>query len=895
MKDDKSKRQCDICENLEKTVELQAFARDIDAALITCGLDSEYTINYASDGFYCLTGYGKHEFAVLYSCCFSKIIYDEDLLPLHDTLALQLEAGNATKNTYRINTKNNGIKWIFSRGVKNIDEDGNAFLKCILFDVTKERKELEKSENVKAELLASKKMYEYAVEYNNSMTSGKTYANEVNITRGIITDTNYEWLQKICMPDFKALDEMIEYMCINIIHPSYEAVFRNFFDKTAIEAWFNAGNTQRVAEYLRADGENTYRWVENTMNIIRDKTSGDIMARLYICTVDERKQKELRAQEEQHFYEIMVLNSASVYEANISLDTVLSGFSEWQEKFGIEMNHSYSYMIGQLAEQIVHPDDSVFVKKSFLRKNLILDFARGKHEIRLEFRRKEKSGDYVWRMCDIHLFEDPQTSEIKGFCYVKDINKQKLDELELHYKAEHDALTELYNKITTEKAVNAYLATEEGKRGMHAVLMFDIDYFKAVNDNLGHVIGDVVLSKIGRKTKIIFRNDDICGRVGGDEFLVLMKNIQSTDAVFEKARELQSGISESYVSEGRTHRISASIGISFYGVDGTDYKSLYAKADAALYFSKNSGRGRYCVYSKDCGTGGTDIMKVEDARLIESSSFDYNISSYIFKILYDSTDKLSAIASVLELLGRHYDVSRAYIFEKTFSGNIKNTFEWCDKGIMRKKSKLQSLSIGAIAAYQAMFNENGMMWLKDSDLRLKLVKKVLLRPDIIATIHFQFNSNNSFFGFLGFDRCRGNQRMFTQSDIDDMQNIAKVLGVFISEMRALALAESSKRTALATINAFESYSFVVDKNTYKCLFFNRKMKTEIPGMELGGCCYKLIFGLDSPCKNCGLESCDSGETTRRYIEKNNSWVEVSSHQLKWTNEENAILLIAKPL
>ncbi|MEG1429828.1 MAG: hypothetical protein RSC64_08535, partial [Hydrogenoanaerobacterium sp.] len=73
MKDDKSKRQCDICENLEKTVELQAFARDIDAALITCGLDSEYTISYASDGFYCLTGYSKHEFAVLYSCCFSKI------------------------------------------------------------------------------------------------------------------------------------------------------------------------------------------------------------------------------------------------------------------------------------------------------------------------------------------------------------------------------------------------------------------------------------------------------------------------------------------------------------------------------------------------------------------------------------------------------------------------------------------------------------------------------------------------------------------------------------------------------------------------------------------------------------------------------------------------------
>ena len=107
---------------------------------------------------------------------------------------------------------------------------------------------------------------------------------------------------------------------------------------------------------------------------------------------------------------------------------------------------------------------------------------------------------------------------------------------ELLKYAQTDALTGLYNKETTEQLTDELLSEDENKS--HAFLILDVDCFKQINDIYGHVVGDRVLQKFGKLLKSTFREGDILGRIGGDEFVVIMKNIQTKDMATKKAGEL---------------------------------------------------------------------------------------------------------------------------------------------------------------------------------------------------------------------------------------------------------------------------------------------------------------------------------------------------------------------
>lgn len=102
------------------------------------------------------------------------------------------------------------------------------------------------------------------------------------------------------------------------------------------------------------------------------------------------------------------------------------------------------------------------------------------------------------------------------------------------------------------------------KDDRHALFIIDIDDFKSINDNLGHLTGDSVLKDISIKIKEIFNENSIIGRIGGDEFIVFLKSIQSDEFVCEKANELVSGFRENYTGEDGIYKVSGSIGIAMY-------------------------------------------------------------------------------------------------------------------------------------------------------------------------------------------------------------------------------------------------------------------------------------------------------------------------------------------
>lgn len=169
--------------------------------------------------------------------------------------------------------------------------------------------------------------------------------------------------------------------------------------------------------------------------------------------------------------------------------------------------------------------------------------------------------------------------------------------MQMSNKARMDALTGILNKMASSESISDYLKESESDQ-MHALLMIDCDNFKRVNDNYGHAAGDEVIKYFASVLKRTFRDSDIKGRFGGDEFVVFMKNT-TKDATALRATQLNEAIRKPYIKDGKEINISCSIGISYYPKDGTNFETLFEAADEALYKAKSIGKDRFSEYKKE--------------------------------------------------------------------------------------------------------------------------------------------------------------------------------------------------------------------------------------------------------------------------------------------------------
>ena len=166
-------------------------------------------------------------------------------------------------------------------------------------------------------------------------------------------------------------------------------------------------------------------------------------------------------------------------------------------------------------------------------------------------------------------------------------------------EAEVDRLTKLYNKTTTENICKMKLndwdsSSDSLPDTLMAFYIIDLDHFKEVNDTLGHQFGDKVLVEFSNRLRKIFRPNDCVGRFGGDEFIVIIDNLPSTEIIVRKAENIKR-IACDLLVEGKKVGISASIGISIVPPQGTSYDTLFKSADEALYQVKASGRNSYRI------------------------------------------------------------------------------------------------------------------------------------------------------------------------------------------------------------------------------------------------------------------------------------------------------------
>ncbi|MEG2060198.1 MAG: sensor domain-containing diguanylate cyclase, partial [Lachnospiraceae bacterium] len=199
-----------------------------------------------------------------------------------------------------------------------------------------------------------------------------------------------------------------------------------------------------------------------------------------------------------------------------------------------------------------HPDDR---EKAVRELYDLVENKTTSYEARL--RRFDQS--YVWCRVDLSLTLNEHGKPYRLVGFLTDIDDIKTQAILSELQAQKDSMTELYNKAAMVSRSNQCL--QENTTGKHALMILDIDNFKGINDSLGHAFGDLVLIDIAAKLKTAFRDDDIVGRIGGDEFAVLMKNVSNTSNVLKKGTELSEVFRQNYAGENGTYKISCSIGI----------------------------------------------------------------------------------------------------------------------------------------------------------------------------------------------------------------------------------------------------------------------------------------------------------------------------------------------
>ncbi len=202
--------------------------------------------------------------------------------------------------------------------------------------------------------------------------------------------------------------------------------------------------------------------------------------------------------------------------------------------------------------------------------------------------------------------------ELDGYFGIfQDITEEKKSERDLHLLAYHDTLTGLYNRTEFMRMVAEALKRGERYAEPFGLLFIDLDLFKEVNDSFGHAAGDKLLCEVARRLRSSLRETDQAFRLGGDEFTILVPKVRQDADLVTVAEKLIRQLRKPFVIDGQKMQIGCSIGMVSYPRDGLDRDTLLGHADAAMYFAKEQGRGRYAFFDPQINARNQRVVKIK--------------------------------------------------------------------------------------------------------------------------------------------------------------------------------------------------------------------------------------------------------------------------------------------
>lgn len=531
--------------------------------------DRALTIVKASDSFYRSLGYRRGEISALLAPGRPPVLRGET--PLERAAVLdEIRRRGWARPEMRLIRRDGRHVWMAYRVCLMPDDRGRGLLCGMTEDITLRRRERR---------LRQAQAEELAALTDNIPAGVLRYKEDETLTLSVASDG-------FCHFTGYARKEIAERFCgcfLPIVCPE---------DRMKVLGRFVGKDPGDVSEltYRLAGRDGRVIWVLDKARRQADGAGGRwIYSVLMDVTKTRRAQEQLAASEERCR---RILENVAVAVVDYDFRTKEVYFSPaFVEKFG-----DYNIRRGDLQEMI---KNTAFFFPAV--RGRALDWlsalcrekkASGTGDCRL----RAAGGSYIWCNVKASLFYDRQGRPTRLTAIFSDIDRRKKETFALREQAEHDLLTGLYNRVTTMRRIDGIIA-QSGPGDRHTLFVIDIDNFKQINDCMGHLCGDRMIVRTAEEIRRLFRSDDVAGRIGGDEFVVFVRNADSALTV-RKAEALRLAFERmrDSVSFGRV--VSGSIGIALYPLDGRSYEALFRKADIALYAAKHCGKDAFRVYMR---------------------------------------------------------------------------------------------------------------------------------------------------------------------------------------------------------------------------------------------------------------------------------------------------------
>jgi diguanylate cyclase (GGDEF)-like protein/PAS domain S-box-containing protein len=267
---------------------------------------------------------------------------------------------------------------------------------------------------------------------------------------------------------------------------------------------------------------------------------------------------------------------------------------------------------------IVHPEDIGWVKRGIKQQ------IEGKIEVEaFEYRVKCKDGTYKWVLSNTKCEFDENGAAIAAFGAFTDISELKEQQQRINKLAYYDSVTGLPNRVMLREMVEEEISKFDKSDNKFALFFIDLDDFKFVNDTYGHLVGDKLLLEVAKRLIEIQTENMTTFRLGGDEFNILLKNIENKEEVEMYSKAVLKALAEPIFIDGNMFRVTHSGGIVLYPENGLDFDELLKKADTAMYKSKESGKSTYTFYHNSMGNTAVEKFKMQSDlyRAIENNEF----------------------------------------------------------------------------------------------------------------------------------------------------------------------------------------------------------------------------------------------------------------------------------
>lgn len=829
----------------KKELQIATLNNSINGGIILASLNNDLRILYGNDGFYSLVGYGKNEISEIFDNCLRRLVYPDDV-EIFNSIIPNLKGHQQCDYKLRFVTKDRGIIWLHLNISFNIEKNDTATI--VLLDITESKI---RNNEIKS-LIAS-------------IPGSVLKINALNWRIEFASDSLFAMLG-YSKEEFRKQYQFF-----------HELIYHEDLNSFINETQSIKDNITFEVRLVKKDGQ--LLWISFNGKRAMSDDNHDIYQSVIIDISEEKDTLIALRKESDRVAAVLEMTDEFIFEYLISEDVFVSTkkYSEYFNRPRIIKNF---YQQNLIANTIIHPDDISIITDAFH------DLTNIQQSYQFDVRVKERTGKYEWYnvKCST-LYEDGKPYKLIIKLTNIDNERQKLERL-LDI-SQRDSLSGLYNNSSLARNINDYLSGN-GQYGNHCFILFDIDDFKGINDRYGHLVGDAMIKEYSQRLQNFFTTDDIIGRIGGDEFGVLLKNTNRKVA-FEIMNRLHDLFQDPLIYEDKKIPLFTSYGISVFPYDGMAYEELFKKADVACYYSKGLGKNFFTFYDESMSNQDHEFKNLT----YRSSKTDKLLLDTI-QLLGKSSVIVETVKDALLKICEHFNFDYAYVFEGEETYESFHCTYAFDKANVNLESNL-SIHNPASVGLMGTIKKDSILYISDlatlanelPDLYQAMMKEKT--KSVIITGIFEQGELRGLMGFGSYETIP----YPAQQEIVAIVAFVRLLMNHIYKLRENQRLGIGNQLFQSLISNHELSAYAIDIHTYELLYISPRLKKTNPQIQLHGKCYEEIYHHHERCLNCPLKFIGNNMrySTHLYDENTKQWLGVTASKLELKYEQREAALV----